>query len=942
MNTKKYMQTDGAWSELGCPAYPCYIGRDGCGLVSIANILIEMEQYAQYTPATIQPYCKKFMASDCEGTIWSGVPVMLKHYGLTEVMEHQNFSTLWPELAKGNRVVFFIMGSYPGGSKRVKWTSGGHCVCSVDYKYENGLHKVYMKDSYSNSPLRNGWISYEENIRGACLAIWSGKLVGTPTPTPTPPEPGKLVVDGICGAETVMAMEQFFGVTIDGEISGQLSKWSNYYPSITAISYGGGGSRVIYKLQEWLGLSGPDGILGPNTTKAWQKRIRDYGYFANPQETIDGIIGAKTMKAWQECLNNGCKPKGQPIPPAPTPTPTDKIPENGVGDATTVKAMQKAWGLTQDGVISGQYATQKKYRPALTAVQNGRGGSKTVTALQKWCGLSDPDGYWGGNTSSGLQRKLRDLGYLAKTESIDNICGAKTMKAFQECLNNNLKPKSEPTPPTPTPTPTTDTKVIDVSDFQPSIDFTKVKADGVQGVIVKCGFRHGEGGALDEDSDFMRYIKGAYDVGLPVGIYFFTEAINAQEGKEEAQYTIKLWQKAGIPISYPIGIDSEEVFWKNPDGSTGKGRANSDKLSKAKRTEAIKAFCEEIKAQGYTPMIYASLNWFDDCLDMSQLPYDVWCAQYYKECQYKGDVVMWQYTSEGKVNGIPKTVDLNHCYIEPKKVNPPTPQPTPDPKSYSGAFPTEAEIREASNKGIHNNICTWCYDTWKSGKYGYIKFDEQEECPLCHPRSTDLGWQCIGWDFASWRHGGGIPCNCWYGVLYNSLGDNYYYMSNLEILKSLQERIGVKDIQLIRHDNNPISASELEKSDLLMFYNGKTFCHMGVYVGNDKISDAANKADGIRYGAPYSEFKCLIAIRYTGSRSYIMKGDEGKAVLEWQDFLNWWSDGQFYKECGAGDIYFGNNTHKWTVKFQTAVFGASEADGTVGQKTISKAKSIRK
>lgn len=907
MNTKKYMQTDSAWSGLGYPSYPCNVGRDGCGMVSIANILIEMEQYAQYTPATIQPYCRQYASPDCEGTYWAGIPKMLSHYGLTEVMEHQNMSSLWTELAKGDRVAIYMMGSSPGGSLGIHWTSGGHFIASVGYRYQDGDHQVYVKDSYSNSKQRNGWLGYSTHLRGDVRAVWSGKLVGTPTPPPTPPKPGELVVDGICGENTVMAMQQAFSVGIDGIISGQMTKWKNYYPSITAISFEGGGSQVIYKLQEWLNLSDPDGILGPNTTKAWQKRLRDYGYFANPQETIDGIIGAKTMKAWQECLNNGLKPKSQPTPP--TPSGGEHYP--------------------------GPYPVVKRY------LEPGDKG-ENVTRLQNYlnwytdgqffkeCGGAD--GIYGNNTLKYVVKMQTD--FFGASEA-DGKVGNKTI--------NKMKSYEKPVKPQPVPpTPTTDTKVIDVSYVQTSVDWAKVKADGVQGAIVRCGFRHGEGGALDEDDMFMSHIKGASAVGLPIGIYFFTEAVTASEGKEEAQYAIKLWQKSGLPIWYPIGIDSENVFWTNPDGSKGKGRANSDILSKAKRTEAIKAFCEEIKAQGYTPMIYASLNWFDDCLDMSQLPYDVWCAQYYSKCEYKGDVVMWQYTSEGKVSGIPKVVDLNHCYIEPKKVNPPQPQPTPDPKPYSGAYPTEAEIKEASKKGIKNNIVSWCKSIADNDKYGYITFDEETECPICHPRTKDLGWQCIGFDFASWRHGGGIPCNCWYGVLYNSLGDNYYYMSNIEILNSLISRIGNKEIQLIRHDNEPISSSDLEKGDLLMFYEGKSFSHMGVYVGNGKISDAANKADGIRYGVPYSDFKCLIAIRYTGTRSYMKQGDEGKAVLEWQDYLDWWSDGAFYKECGKGDGIFGANTHKWTVKFQEEVMGKGQGDGTVGQKTITAAKNVVK
>ena len=64
---------------------------------------------------------------------------------------------------------------------------------------------------------------------------------------------------------------------------------------------------------------------------------------------------------------------------------------------------------------------------------------------------------------------------------------------------------------------------------------------------------------------FMEHIKGAYNAGLKVGIYMFTEAVNAKEGKEEAQYAISLMKKAGVPLSYPIGIDSEDVFYKEND-----------------------------------------------------------------------------------------------------------------------------------------------------------------------------------------------------------------------------------------------------------------------------------------------------------------------------------------------------------------------------------------
>ncbi len=176
MNKKKFMQTDKRWGSLGYPKAPWYIRNCGCGEVSIANIIIEIEKYKNYTPATIQPYCKQFAAPNGNGTYFAGIPKMMAHYGLTEVKEHDTMAQLWKELKKGDRVAIYLMGSRPGGSKRVHWTSGGHFVCSVGYRIRNGLHEVYVKDSYSNSKLRNGWISYEENMRNDVVRVWSGKL----------------------------------------------------------------------------------------------------------------------------------------------------------------------------------------------------------------------------------------------------------------------------------------------------------------------------------------------------------------------------------------------------------------------------------------------------------------------------------------------------------------------------------------------------------------------------------------------------------------------------------------------------------------------------------------------------------------------------------------------------------------------------------------------
>lgn len=300
MNETKYLQTEGSWAPLGYPKAPWLIRNCGCGEVAICNGLIEMEQYKNYTPATIQPYCRQFAEPHGNGTYHSGIPAMMKHYGLTEVAEHATMTKLWEQLRKGGRLAILLMGSKNAGSKGVHWTGSGHFVVVTNYKEQNGKHYLYVKDSASNSSLRNKWITYEDNIRGACLKCWSGKMPSAAANiTPTKVTKISLIVDGIGGPATVKATQQFFGTTKDGVISGQVKKQMQYYPSLTSVKFGKGGSECVKALQRWLGVE-KDGILGKGTAAAWQHKLKTEGYYTG---IIDGIFGAMSMKAWQWYLN---------------------------------------------------------------------------------------------------------------------------------------------------------------------------------------------------------------------------------------------------------------------------------------------------------------------------------------------------------------------------------------------------------------------------------------------------------------------------------------------------------------------------------------------------------------------------------------------------------------------------------------------------------------
>ena len=203
-------------------------------------------------------------------------------------------------------------------------------------------------------------------------------------------------------------------------------------------------------------------------------------------------------------------------------------------------------------------------------------------------------------------------------------------------------------------------KVIDISYAQTNVKWAELKVDGV---IIRCGFRAYANGRCYEDSMFSRHITNAKKTDLKLGVYFFSQAITEEEGREEAEYVLDLLKTYKVEPYFPIAIDTEYI---SPEKGKPTPRANN--ISKERRTRVIRAFCDRIKAHGCEPMIYASTSWLNNQLDMKELPFKVWVADYRGKCYYKGAYIMWQYTDKGKVNGIPGDVDISNCYIKEKKM----------------------------------------------------------------------------------------------------------------------------------------------------------------------------------------------------------------------------------------------------------------------------------
>ena len=193
---------------------------------------------------------------------------------------------------------------------------------------------------------------------------------------------------------------------------------------------------------------------------------------------------------------------------------------------------------------------------------------------------------------------------------------------------------------------------VDVSKYQTSVDWKKVKAAGAEFAIIRIGYRGYETGTLVLDPMFETHFAGAKAAGLRVGVYIFSQAINEDEAREEAfacAYVLN-----GRKLDYPIYFDSEYAT------SSRKGRA--DNLSRDVRTACAVAFCEEVKKNGYEPGVYASTSWFGDKLNMSALAgYSIWNA-HYGVSSSKIACDLWQGSCEGVIDGVKGQIDLNISY----------------------------------------------------------------------------------------------------------------------------------------------------------------------------------------------------------------------------------------------------------------------------------------
>lgn len=221
-------------------------------------------------------------------------------------------------------------------------------------------------------------------------------------------------------------------------------------------------------------------------------------------------------------------------------------------------------------------------------------------------------------------------------------------------------------------------KIIDISKWQASVDWKKVKADGIEGVIIRAGR------AKTMDERFVKHITGAAAAGLHIGVYWFSYAYAVGHAQLEAAACLKVIEPYKDKIDLCVWFDWEYDSMNN-------AKRHGVNPTKALITNMTKAFCAAIEKGGYSAGYYFNLDYQKRHYDISALrQYYTWYARYNNTKPTAYDV--WQYTSKGRVNGIKGNVDmdlvLNKSIIGKKKTT----------KKPGGSIPAATVVKTDTKK----------------------------------------------------------------------------------------------------------------------------------------------------------------------------------------------------------------------------------------------------
>lgn len=208
--------------------------------------------------------------------------------------------------------------------------------------------------------------------------------------------------------------------------------------------------------------------------------------------------------------------------------------------------------------------------------------------------------------------------------------------------------------------------IIDVSEHNGKLNWEKLKPQ-IEGAIIRCGF--GSNYKKQDDAYFSRNVSECERLGIPYGVYIYSYANTEAKAKSEAEHVKRLIE--GHKLAFPVFYDLEE-----------------EKYSSF-ATKAANAWLKAM--EGYDVGIYANVNWWKNYLKNVKCD-KKWVAYWGKTKPSISGMVLWQYSSTGKISGVSGNFDLNQniSLVIPTPEPQPTPEPTPTPQPEPQPQPTPA------------------------------------------------------------------------------------------------------------------------------------------------------------------------------------------------------------------------------------------------------------
>nr|DAK25287.1 MAG TPA: PlyB like endolysin [Caudoviricetes sp.] len=197
------------------------------------------------------------------------------------------------------------------------------------------------------------------------------------------------------------------------------------------------------------------------------------------------------------------------------------------------------------------------------------------------------------------------------------------------------------------------TKLLDISFWQDTLDFAKIKKAGYDNIILRAGY------GTTIDSKFNEYANACKKNKINIiGVYWFIYATNLTEIKANANKCLEV-----IKAHQP-----KIVFADFEYDTITKAAKKGVKLGAKECDSFTIKFCETVKKAGYIPGYYANTDYYNNMYSsaVKNKGYVFWLAHYKSDYSYHEPPIkcdFFQYTDRGTVPGLTgKKFDTNVCF----------------------------------------------------------------------------------------------------------------------------------------------------------------------------------------------------------------------------------------------------------------------------------------